>query len=149
MFHPREPLLKYHQKSSNSCCLSILSSDFHSNSENKDETAHEKHINKSLTLQSNKFSNIIDFANDITKEKLRHKGEQHLRYNLKKCKNKGDFDIINDISENVTLVQLMYTLVNVNYDIIMKVSWIFDYNYEIELHLTWESFDLICFPSVG
>ena len=41
------------------------------------------------------------------KGKLRHKVEQ-------KLKNKGYFDILNDISENFTLVQLMDTLVNVN-----------------------------------
>ena len=51
------------------------------------------------------------------KNKLRHKGEQRLRYNLKKLKNRGTFDILNDMSENVTLVQLMDTLVNVNHDI--------------------------------
>ena len=28
-FHPELPLIKYHQKSSNSCCLSSLASAFH------------------------------------------------------------------------------------------------------------------------
>ena len=31
-----------------------------------------------LTLQTNIFSNIIDFANDIMKNKFCHKVEQHL-----------------------------------------------------------------------
>ena len=44
------------------------------------------------------------------KDKLRQIGEQHLRYNLIKWKHKGDFDIINDISETFNLVQLMDTL---------------------------------------
>ena len=34
------------------------------------------------------------------------KGEQKLHYTFKHCKNKRSFDIINDISEYVTLVQL-------------------------------------------
>ena len=29
-FHPESPVLKYHQKSSNSCCFGSLSSNFHS-----------------------------------------------------------------------------------------------------------------------
>ena len=40
-------------------------------------------------------------------EKARKLGGQHLRYKLEKWKRKGNFDIMNDISENVILVQLM------------------------------------------
>ena len=61
-------------------------------------------IEESLTLHTNRFSNRVDFSNDIMKNKLRHKGEQHLRYHLKKWKKKGAFDILNDISENAILV---------------------------------------------
>ena len=53
------------------------------------------------------------------KDKLRQKGKRNLICNLNKWKKKGAFDILNDISENVTLVQLMDTLVNVNHDIII------------------------------
>ena len=72
------------------------------------------------------------------KKKLRHNGEQHLRYNLKKWKNKGAFDILNDISENVTLVQLMDTPGNVNHAIIILGYWISDSNQEQALFLTRE-----------
>ena len=51
------------------------------------------------------------------KEKLNHKGQQHLRYNPKKWVNKGNFYILNDISEDFTLVHLMDTLENVNHAI--------------------------------
>ena len=60
---------------------------------------------------------------------MRHKDEQHLRYNLKTCKNKGAFYILNYSSKNITLVQLMDTLGNFNFDIIIVRSWIFDSNY--------------------
>ena len=53
----------------------------------------------------------------MTKEKLRRKSEQHLRYNLKKWVNKSTFDILNDISENDNLVQLIYTIGNENHAI--------------------------------
>ena len=58
------------------------------------------------------------------------KVEQHLRYNLKILDKKGTFDILNDISENVTLVQLMDTLGNLNHAISIVRSCIFDSNYE-------------------
>ena len=83
------------------------------------------------------------------KDKLRHKGEQHLIYNLKKWVKKGTFYILNDISENVTLVQLMDTLGNMNHDISILGYWIFDSNYEKSLCLTRESLDIIFSPSVG
>ena len=91
----------------------------------------------------------IDFANDIMMGKLRQIGEQHLRHNLKKWKNKGDSDILNGISENFTLVQLMYTLGNVNHAISIVGYWIFDSNYKKKLFITRESLDLICSPSFG
>ena len=68
---------------------------------------------------------------------------------MKKWENKGAFYILNNISENFTLVQLMDTLENFNHDISIVGNWIFDSNYEISLHLTWKSLDLICSPSVG
>ena len=49
---------------------------------------------------------------------------------------KGAFDILNDISENVTLVQLMDTIVNVNHAITIVDYWLFESNYEQALCLT-------------
>ena len=37
-FNPSESVIKYHQKASNSCCLSSLASDFHSIDDNRDVT---------------------------------------------------------------------------------------------------------------
>ena len=54
-----------------------------------------------------------------------------------------------DISEHVTLFQLMNTLVNVNHAIGVVGYWIFDSNYKIALVLNRESLDMICAPSVG
>ena len=52
------------------------------------------------------------------------------------------------MSENVTLVQLMDTLGNVNHDISIVIYWIFDSNYNKALFLTRKPLDLIYFPSV-
>ena len=54
-----------------------------------------------------------------------------------------------DISEHVTLVQLMYSLVNVNHAISVVGNWIFDSNYEIALVLNMASLDMICTPFFG
>ena len=80
---------------------------------------------------------------------MHHIGEQHLKYNLNIWKNKGDFHILNNISENVNLVQLMETLRNFNRAISIVGCWIFESNYEKSLFMTRESFNLICSPSVG
>ena len=52
-----------------------------------------------------------------------------------KYKNMGEYEILEDISANVTLVQLMHSLRNVNHAISFVGSCIFDSNYEIVLVL--------------
>ena len=54
--------------------------------------------------------NIIHFDNYIMTNKMHIKGEQHLRYNTKIWNKKGNFNILNDISDFFTLVQLMDTI---------------------------------------
>ena len=72
----------------------------------------------------------------------RNKGEARVHYKLIKYKKKGDYKILEDISANVTLVQLMDSLGNVNHAISVVGNWIFDLNYERALvlnraSLTW------------
>ena len=43
-------------------------------------------------------------------DKARNKGQQCLRYKMEKSKRVGTFDILNNISKHVTLVQLMASL---------------------------------------
>ena len=57
----------------------------------------------------------------------------------------GSFDILMDISEHFTLLQLMDYLGDVNHDSSVVGCWIFDSNYEKALVLNRESFD----PSFG
>ena len=54
-----------------------------------------------------------------------------------------------DISENVTLVQLMNSLGNVNHAISVVGNWIFESNYEELLVLNMASLGMICAPSIG
>ena len=51
---------------------------------------------------------------------------------------KDAFDVLNDISEDITLVQLMDSLGNVNHAISIIWYWIFDSNYKKALFLTQE-----------
>ena len=60
------------------------------------------------------------------------KGKQ----NITIWKKNDAFDILNEITENVTLIQLIYSLVNVNRAIIIVGYWIFDSNYKKALCLT-------------
>ena len=59
------------------------------------------------------------------------------------------FNILNEISEYVTFVQLIDSLGNANYDISIGGHWIFDSNYKRALFLTQNFLDIICSPSVG
>ena len=93
--------------------------------------------------------NRIDFENDILKNKKINRGETKVYYNLIKYKKKGLYKILEDISENVTLVQLMDSLGNVNHAISVVGNWIFDSNYEKELFLNRVSMDIMFSPSVG
>ena len=73
--------------------------------------------------------NHIDFTNDILKNKTKLKGEPRVYYILRKYKRMGSYDILIEISEHVTLVQLMYSLGSVNDAISVVGCWIFDTNY--------------------
>ena len=59
------------------------------------------------------------------------------------------FDILNYISEYVTLLQLIDSLGNVNHDTSIVGHWISDSNYKKELYLTQEYLDILYSPSVG
>ena len=61
----------------------------------------------------------------------------------------GDYEILEKISTNVTLVQLMDSLGNVNHAISVVGSWIFDSNDERSPVLNKASLDMICAPSIG
>ena len=102
-----------------------------------------------MTPQIEIFKSGTHFADTIIKNRRKIKGEQNLQYNLTIWKKNNDFDILNDINEDVTLVQLMDSLGNVNHAISVVGYWIFDSNYNKALCLTQESLDKICSPSIG
>ena len=61
------------------------------------------------------------------------KGGQQLCYTFECCKNSGLFDILNDISKYVTLVQLMDTIGNCSHALGISVNFIFDSKNKKEL----------------
>ena len=73
--------------------------------------------------------NRIYFANDIMLNNKRNKGEARVNSQLMKYKKMVDCKVLEDISGNVTLVQLMDSLGNVNHTISVVGSCIFDSNY--------------------
>ena len=81
-FRLAAPVMKYHQKTSNSCCLSSLASAFHYINENRDLLAVVKSIEESLILEKENCKNGIHFSNDIMSNRRKTKGEKNLRYNL-------------------------------------------------------------------
>ena len=92
--------------------------------------------------------NRINFANEIMLNNKRNKGEVRVHYKLIKYKKKVEYKILEDISANVTLVQFMDSLGNVNHAISVVGNFIFDSNYERALVLNRASLDMIFAPSV-
>ena len=79
---------------------------------------------------------------------MRNPGEQHLRYNIK-MKKQVSFDIIRDISDNVTLVQLMDSADNFDHAVSIVRYWVFYSNYKEVILLKLDSLNLIWSPSEG
>ena len=98
----------------NVCCFSSSASSFaitsHFNAANDISTRIEESLKSEV-------GNLIDFANDILKNKKRNKGEPKVHYNLMKYNMMREYKILEDISADVTLVHLMDSLGNVNHAI--------------------------------
>ena len=76
-------------------------------------------------------------------------GEQNLHYNIKNGKKQDTFDILHDISDFFTLLQLMDIVGNVKKAVSIVEYWIFESNYQNELPLKIYSSNLLCSISVG
>ena len=54
---------------------------------------------------------------------------KHINYNKGQWNKTGTFNILNNISEHVTLVQFMGSVCNVNHAVGVLLKWIIDSNY--------------------
>ena len=90
-----------------------------------------------------KVGNFIDSENTILKNERTIQVEPKVYYSLNKYKNKGSYHTLTDISEHITLVQLMDSLGNVNHAISVVGYWKFDSNYKKVLVLNREFLDTI------
>ena len=111
------------------CYFSSLASLLYSYGEFVVANSVARQIKSSLFCQSNEYSVSIRFSNATIIDRSRNKVNQCLRYEIKQWKIKDSFDIINDISDNLNLVQLVDILVNFNHEVSIVKKWIFDSNY--------------------
>ena len=93
-----------------------MASAFDSINKTNTKNSISKCIGESLTSQVS-FSNCIDLSNAAVRNPKKVKDEQKIYYNLNIYRNKGSFNILNNISEHVTLIQLMDYLGNANHAI--------------------------------
>ena len=98
-FHLAAPVMKYLQKTYNSCCLISLVSSCHCINDKRDVLDLVNSIEESLTLEKGNLKNKIHFANAIMSIRRKMKGEQNLRYNLTIWSENDTFDILNGISK--------------------------------------------------
>ena len=127
-FHLLDPILEYQQNDSSSfySCLAYALSASGRLFSARDIVVI---IQESWNRHSKGYSNEIKFANSIIIDKEQNKGYQLVYYNIRTFKVKSRFDIMNDISENVTLVKLVETFGNVNHAVSIVVYYIFYSNY--------------------
>ena len=76
-------------------------------------------------------------------DEARKFGGKNLRYKLDQWKKTVTFDILNNISEYIALVQLMDSVGNVNHAVSVVGGWIFGSNDRKSFTLNIESLDLI------
>ena len=89
------------------------------------------------------YIDIITFENAVLADRERNKSEQRICHKLEQWKKTGSYYILNNISDYVTLVQLMDSLGNMNHAVSIFGKWIFDYNYKKYLPLSIEYLNLI------
>ena len=77
-------------------------------------------------FESNGYTDRIVFENNIMVNMVQKEGEKWLCYTFKSWKQSELFDIINYISEYVTLVQLVDTVQNVSHAVSIAGTRIFD-----------------------
>ena len=110
--------MEYQRQHCNRCCFSSLEYAFAVSEELVSVKKIKMRITALLFYTFHEYTYKIKFTNEIMLDKERNKGEKCLHYKLEQCKEKGRFDIMNIISEHVTLVQLMDYLGNVNHAVV-------------------------------
>ena len=88
----------------------------------------ERRNKSSLYYQENGYTSIINFATVIMFHQEKNIGEQCLRFNIILWKNQGSFHAFNDISDHLTLLQLMDSIGIINNAVSIFGKWIFDSN---------------------
>ena len=68
-------------------------------------------------------------------DQSRKKGEHRIWYNIKQWIKRGSFEILDYISEHVTLVQRMDMVVNVKHAVSISGNWIFGSNNEKDISI--------------
>ena len=92
-------------------------------------------------LLTNKVPDRMKFSKLIMSDPSRKFEEKNLRYKLEQCIKRCV--IMNNISDYVTLVHLMDSIVNVNHAVSVSVKFVFDSNDEKALPSTIEPLNII------
>ena len=77
-------------------------------------------LSSSLSCGTVGYMNRIKFASDILTYPVRNKGNKRCHHKIVQWKNKGLFDILNDVSDHVTLFQQEDSAGNVNHSVSIK-----------------------------
>ena len=81
------------------------------------ESAIASHIQKYLTCFEKGYDSRMSYDNAIMTDKFRNKYDKKFHCRLKQWKRSYEFDILSEMSEYVTLVQLTLNLGNVRHSV--------------------------------
>ena len=127
-YHPKAPLLEYHQNVSDSCFFGGLTSGFIAEGEKNLKGLLKCEFRNRYIFSIMDIWIYLHFLNDIMRDQVLNPGKQRLCYNINKWIKQVSFEILHDISLTFTLVTLMYTVGNVNHAVSIFGYWIFDSN---------------------
>ena len=139
------PVLKYWQHDHSTCIFTIIYCGFGVSRKSVAEYDIVKRIDEPLNLIKTACLARIRFAKYVMTDKAWKKVTHILKNSFKQWNNIRKFDILNNISEYITLVQLKYFIVNVNHSVSVVGDWIVYSNFENILTLNEVSLDLIVY----
>ena len=126
-FNHNAPAIKYVQHDKNTRVLSSLASALYDSREHVVEKAIAYWIEESFKSASLGYLDRIKFDNKMMTYRVREEGDKNLRYNMIKWK-KMWILYLNEISDHVSLVKLIYNYGNTNHAISNIGCWIYNSN---------------------
>ena len=145
-FPPDAIYIKYQQRDQSTCCFASLASAFHAIGDQSVELAVSSRIQTSLEVVPSEYPTRMDYAKDVmnSHKSTRSHGEPRLKYRVEEYTVWDNYDLFQNVSNHVTLVQMQDTSGSLSHCISVAGKWLFDANVERTMPMTYENLDVAC-----